>query len=140
MATFGDLEWQQPKLNVGYNRRHYVGTRAPSAQELEIGMSDLFNAAAGGVIADLGIYLVGFTNIPEASVAPDTRNCNAITIVFNSQAAYKEFLRRPIPASLQGISLEVGHCPISNQCAESTSLKPHIRRFWPWAFHHSSIV
>jgi hypothetical protein len=99
---YADLELRKGRSARGYKEYEYVGTKAPSWEELET-LNNLFLENA----RDLHLNGGGICNIKGAPVAPGAHNCNGITFNFPDRPAFREFLKRPISPSLEGISLRM---------------------------------
>jgi hypothetical protein len=104
-SKYADLELRNGRSARGYKEYEYVGTRAPSWDELEK-LSDLFMANA----RDLHLNGGGITNVKGAPVAMDARNCNALILNFPDKESFDDFLKRPMLPAVQGISLQLVIC------------------------------
>jgi len=102
---YADLELRKGRSARGYREFEYVGARAPSWDELET-LTDLFMANA----RDLHLNGGGITNVKGAPVAPDARNCNALSLNFSDKASLNYFLKQPVLPAAQGISLRLVIC------------------------------
>jgi hypothetical protein len=102
---YADLELRKGRSGRGYKEYEYVGTRAPSWDELEK-LTDLFMANA----RDLHLNGGAITNVKGAPTAPDARNYNALSLNFPDKQSLDDFLERPLPPAVQGISLRFVIC------------------------------
>jgi hypothetical protein len=100
--TYADLQLRKGRSARGYKEYEYVGTKAPSWQEL-VTLNDLFMEN----MQDLHMNGGGIGHIKGAPVAPDARNCNGMTLNFPDRPSFRRFLMQPLLPSLEGISLRL---------------------------------